>query len=156
MIKQQFKDSYKLLNKHLKDVDEAQAIVQPDGTNNNIKWQLGHLILLNDFLVFETMNGENVLEQPNAKYFLWGTSPMDFDGNEPSFEELKLLLNEQIDSIVNGLEAQFKKVRSKPIELKDAGIVMENFEESSHFAVIHMNRHFGQIVMLKSMINKLS
>lgn len=156
MIKKQFKDSYKLLNKHLKDINEAQAIVQPDGAHNNIKWQLGHLILLNDFLVFETIHGENVLEQPNAKYFLWGTSPMDFDGNEPSFKELKLLLNEQIDRIINDLEAQFKKVRSKPIELKDAGILMENFEESSHFAIIHMNRHFGQIVMLKSMINKLN
>lgn len=33
---------------------------------------------------------------------------------------------------------------------------MENFNHSIHFAIIHTNRHFGQIVLLKSMINKLN
>ncbi|MBN6204450.1 DinB family protein [Staphylococcus saprophyticus] len=155
MIKEQFKDSYKLLKKHLKDIDESEATFQPDIANNNIKWQLGHLILLNDFLVFETINGDNALKQPVTKYFLWGTSPLNFDGNEPSFEELKLLLDEQFDRIFNNLEEQLKKDRSEAIVLKDSGIVMESFNESIHFAIIHMNRHFGQIVMLKSMIHKL-
>ena len=155
MIKEQFQNSYNLLNKHIKDIDEEKAIFQPDIVNNNIKWQLGHLILLNDFLVFETINGEKVLDQPATKYFLWGTSPTNFDGNEPSFKELRLLLNEQFNRIFNVLENQLQKDRNEPIILKDADIVMENFNESIHFAIIHMNRHFGQIVLLKSIINKL-
>ncbi|MGX5789932.1 DinB family protein [Staphylococcus equorum] len=155
MIKEQLQDSYNLLNKHIKDIDEEKAIFQPDIANNNIKWQLGHLILLNDFLVFETINGEKVLEQTAAKYFLWGTSPTNFDGNEPSFKELRLLLNEQLNKIFNGLENQLQKDRNEPIILKDLDIVMENFNESIHFAIIHMNRHLGQIVLLKSIINKL-
>ncbi|MGW7975318.1 DinB family protein [Staphylococcus xylosus] len=155
MIKEQFQNSYNLLNKHIKDIDEEKAIFQPDIVNNNIKWQLGHLILLNDFLVFETINGEKVLDQPATKYFLWGTSPTNFDGNEPSFKELRLLLNEQLNRIFNVLENQLQKDRNEPIILKDADIVMENFNESIHFAIIHMNRHFGQIVLLKSIINKL-
>lgn len=155
MIKEQLQDSYNLLNKHIKDIDEEKAIFQPVIANNNIKWQLGHLILLNDFLVFETINGEKVLEQTAAKYFLWGTSPTNFDGNEPSFKELRLLLNEQLNKIFNGLENQLQKDRNEPIILKDLDIVMENFNESIHFAIIHMNRHLGQIVLLKSIINKL-
>lgn len=156
MIKEQFQASYKLLKKHLKDIDEDKATFQPNVANNNIKWQLGHLILLNDFLVFETINGENALNQTAAKYFLWGTSPTDFDGNEPSFKELNLLLDEQFDRIFNRLEKQLMKDRKEAIILKDADIVMENFNESIHFAILHTNRHFGQIVLLKSMINKLS
>ncbi|PHK48650.1 DinB family protein [Staphylococcus edaphicus] len=156
MIRDQFQDSYKLLNKHIKDIDEKTATLQPDSVNNNIKWQLGHLILLNDFLVFETINGENALEQSAAKYFLWGTSPLNFDGNEPSFDELKLLLNEQLDRILNSLEKQLNKSRNEPIVLKDSDIVMNNFNESIHFSIIHTNRHMGQIVLLKSMINKLN
>lgn len=113
MIKEQFKDSYKLLKKHLKDINESEATFQPDIANNNIKWQLGHLILLNYFLVFETINGDNALKQPVTKYFLWGTSPLNFDGNEPSFEELKLLLDEQFDRIFNNLEEQLKKIEVK-------------------------------------------
>lgn len=155
MIKEQLQASYNLLNKHIKDIDEEKAIFQPDIVNNNIKWQLGHLILLNDFLVFETINGEKVLDQTAAKYFLWGTSPTNFDGNEPSFKELRLLLNEQLNRIFNGLENQLQKDRNEPIILKDVDIVMENFNESIHFAIIHMNRHFGQIVLLKSIINKV-
>lgn len=154
MIKEQFQASYNLLRKHIRDIDEKQATIQPDNANNNIKWQLGHLILLNDFLVFETINGEQVLEQTAAKYFLWGTSPKNFDGNEPSFNELKLLLDDQLDRILIALEKQLKKDRNEPIVLKDVDIVMENFNQSIHFAIIHTNRHFGQIVLLKSMINK--
>ncbi|MBF7017596.1 DinB family protein [Staphylococcus durrellii] len=154
MIKEQFQASYNLLRKHIRDIDEKQATIQPDNANNNIKWQLGHLILLNDFLVFETINGEHVLEQTAAKYFLWGTSPKNFDGNEPSFNELKLLLDDQLDRIFIALEKQLKKDRNEPIVLKDVDIVMENFNQSIHFAIIHTNRHFGQIVLLKSMINK--
>lgn len=89
MIKEQIQASYNLLKKHIRDIDEGIATYQPNVANNNIKWQLGHLILLNDFLVFETINGENVLDQTPAKYFLWGTSPKDFDGYEPSFTALK-------------------------------------------------------------------
>lgn len=154
MIKEQFQASYNLLRKHIRDIDEKQATIQPDNANNNIKWQLGHLILLNDFLVFETINGEHVLEQTAAKYFLWGTSPKNFDGNEPSFNQLKLLLDDQLDRIFIALEKQLKKDRNEPIVLKDVDIVMENFNQSIHFAIIHTNRHFGQIVLLKSMINK--
>ena len=154
MIREQFQDSYNLLKKHIKDIDEEKATLQPAVANNNIKWQLGHLILLNDFLVFETINGQKVLEQSAAKYFLWGTSPINFDGNEPSFDELKVLLNEQLDRIFNSLEKQLEKDRNEPIVLKDVDIVMNNFNESIHFAIIHTNRHFGQIVLLKSMISK--
>lgn len=155
MIREQFQDSYNLLKKHIKDIDEEKATLQPAIANNNIKWQLGHLILLNDFLVFETINGQKVLEQSAAKYFLWGTSPINFDGNEPSFDELKVLLNEQLDRIFNSLEKQLEKDRNEPIVLKDVDIVMNNFNESIHFAIIHTNRHFGQIVLLKSMISEL-
>ncbi|MDW8570484.1 DinB family protein [Staphylococcus shinii] len=42
MIKEQFQASYKLLKKHLKDIDEDKATFQPSVANNNIKWQLGH------------------------------------------------------------------------------------------------------------------
>ncbi|MEB8125992.1 DinB family protein [Staphylococcus succinus] len=155
MIKEQFQASYNLLKKHIKDIDEEKATLQPAIANNNIKWQLGHLILLNDFLVFETINGQKALEQSTAKYFLWGTSPINFDGNEPSFDELKVLLNEQLDRICNSLEKQLEKDRNEAIVLKDVDIVMNNFNESIHFAIIHTNRHFGQIVLLKSMISKL-
>ncbi|MDT3959837.1 DinB family protein [Staphylococcus kloosii] len=153
MIKEQLQVTQNLITKSIKDLDENEATIQPDNANNNIKWQLGHLILLNDFLVFENINGENALKQTNAKYFLWGTSPKDFDGNEPSFEELKSLLKEQFDRIFNSLEEQLKKDRNEVIELKNIGITMENFNQSIHFAILHSNRHFGQIVLLKSMID---
>lgn len=155
MIKEQFQVSYGLITEHIRDIDEKKATAQLDFANNNIKWQLGHLILLNDFFVFETIDGEKVLEQTAAKYFGPGTSPKDFDGNELTFFELKTLLDEQIDRIVNGLEKQLKKDRKEPFVLKNPHIVMENFDQTSHFAVIHTNRHFGQIVLLNSMIDKL-
>ncbi|MCU5746170.1 DinB family protein [Staphylococcus sp. SQ8-PEA] len=155
MIREQIETTYKLLKQHITNIDEEKAIFQPEIANNNIKWQLGHIILLNDFLFFEKVNGENALKQTISKYFLWGTSPKDFDGNEPSFKELKVLLGNQFDTILNILDDQVEAERDEPIMLKNINLRMDTFEQSIHFAMLHINRHFGQIVMLKSMIENV-
>lgn len=155
MSKEQFQVSYGLLKKHLRDIDETKASYQLDLASNNIKWHLGHIMLINDYFVFETVDGEKALEQKNGKYFRPGTSPKDFDGNEPTFNELKSALDQQLNKIENELQKQLTKEREEPFILKEPHVVMDDFNKTSQFAITHTNNHIGHIKLLSTMINKL-
>nr|WP_263315010.1 DinB family protein [Mammaliicoccus sp. Marseille-Q6498] len=149
MLKAQYQTSYRMLAGIIKDIDEKQAEFQLELASNNIKWQLGHLILANESFVFGTSEEGNILGGKLGKSFSPGTSPQEFDGSEPSFEELKGILNQQLERIVNVLDDQIDRTRNESI----AGL--STFAETIPFAITHTNYHIGQINLMKNMIKKL-
>lgn len=149
MLKKQYKVSYQMLSDLIKDIDEKQADFQLENANNNIKWQLGHLLAANESFIFGISEESNKLGAKLGKSFSPGTSPQEFTGNEPTFEELKEMLAQQIERILTGLDDQLGKTRNEPI----AG--MDKFDDTIAFAIIHTNYHIGQISLMKTMINKV-
>lgn len=149
MIEAQFRISYSMLSDVVKDIDEKQADFQLELANNNIKWQLGHVIVANESFVFGTSEEGNILGEKLGKSFSPGTSPQDFTGVEPTFQELKGILNQQLERILNVLDEQMDKSRKAPIAN------MDTFAETISFGILHTNYHTGQIKLMKSMLDKL-
>lgn len=149
MIEAQFRISYSMLSDVVKDIDEKQADFQLELANNNIKWQLGHVIVANESFVFGTSEEGNILGEKLGKSFSPGTSPQDFTGVEPTFQELKGILNQQLERILNTLDEQMDKSRKAPIAN------MDTFAETISFGILHTNYHTGQIKLMKSMLDKL-
>lgn len=149
MIETQFRISYSMLSDVVKDIDEKQADFQLELANNNIKWQLGHVIVANESFVFGTSEEGNILGEKLGKSFSPGTSPQDFTGVEPTFQELKGILNQQLERILNVLDEQMDKSRKAPIAN------MDTFAETISFGILHTNYHTGQIKLMKSMLDKL-
>lgn len=149
MIETQFRISYSMLSDVVKDIDEKQADFQLELANNNIKWQLGHVIVANESFVFGTSEEGNILGEKLGKSFSPGTSPQDFTGVEPTFQELKGILNQQLERILNTLDEQMDKSRKAPIAN------MDTFAETISFGILHTNYHTGQIKLMKSMLDKL-
>ncbi|KTT82851.1 DinB family protein [Mammaliicoccus sciuri] len=149
MIEAQFRISYSMLSDVVKDIDEKQADFQLELAKNNIKWQLGHVIVANESFVFGTSEEGNILGEKLGKSFSPGTSPQDFTGVEPTFQELKGILNQQLERILNTLDEQMDKSRKAPIAN------MDTFAETISFGILHTNYHTGQIKLMKSMLDKL-
>lgn len=149
MIETQFRISYSMLSDVVKDIDEKQADFQLELAKNNIKWQLGHVIVANESFVFGTSEEGNILGEKLGKSFSPGTSPQDFTGVEPTFQELKGILNQQLERILNALDDQMDKYRKAPIAN------MDTFAETISFGILHTNYHTGQIKLMKSMLDKL-
>ncbi|PTJ98767.1 DinB family protein [Mammaliicoccus sciuri] len=149
MIEAQFRISYSMLSDVVKDIDEKQADFQLELAKNNIKWQLGHVIVANESFVFGTSEEGNILGEKLGKSFSPGTSPQDFTGVEPTFQELKGILNQQLERILNALDEQMDKSRKTPIAN------MDTFAETISFGILHTNYHTGQIKLMKSMLDKL-
>lgn len=149
MIEAQFRISYSMLSDVVKDIDEKKADFQLELAKNNIKWQLGHVIVANESFVFGTSEEGNILGEKLGKSFSPGTSPQDFTGVEPTFQELKGILNQQLERILNTLDEQMDKSRKAPIAN------MDTFAETISFGILHTNYHTGQIKLMKSMLDKL-
>ncbi|WP_323704134.1 DinB family protein [Mammaliicoccus sp. Dog046] len=149
MIKKQYEVSYNMLAGILKDVTDQQAEFQLELANNNIKWQLGHMLLANESFIFGKNSEANILGKKLGQFYAPGTSPQGFNGEETSFEELKADLNDQLERIVNNIDAQMESTESNNI------VSMTTFAETIPFAVTHTNYHIGQIQLLKNMITKL-
>lgn len=149
MIEAQFRISYSMLSDVVKDIDEKQADFQLELAKNNIKWQLGHVIVANESFVFGTSEEGNILGEKLGTSFSPGTSPQDFTGVEPTFQELKGILNQQLERILNTLDEQMDKSRKAPIAN------MDTFAETISFGILHTNYHTGQIKLMKSMLDKL-
>lgn len=149
MLEQQFQISYNMLSDIIKDIDEKQADFQLELAKNNIKWQLGHLIMANEFFVFGSKEEGNILGEKLGKSFSPGTSPEGFTGVEPTFQELKGILNQQLERILNALDVQMEKTRKEPLAN------MTTFGETISLAITHTNYHIGQINLMKTMLTKL-
>jgi hypothetical protein len=126
-------------------VEEAEII--PEGFNNNIRWNLGHLYL-DQFLWIQAVTKEksDVPEQFKS-WFGYGTSPNDFTSNTPTLVELKALLKEQPRKI--------KEVYGSRLEEEFTPIEMGIFtiEQALIRTIFHEGMHLQAILDLKKCIN---
>lgn len=83
----------------VEDVSEEEAELIPKGFRNNIRWNLGHTYLDQYlWIIAVTREKDETMEKFN-QWFGFGTTPADFTEETPTFQELKGLLENQINEI---------------------------------------------------------
>ncbi|MFP3918079.1 DinB family protein [Lysinibacillus telephonicus] len=123
----------------LENITEEQSEIVPKGFNNNIRWNMGH-ILLDQYLWIEALTKEKseVPEQFNY-WFGFGTSPANFNADTPSFHELKELLKIQPAKIreaySNRLEEEFPTVEMGMYTIEQV-LIRTIFHEGMHLQAI--------------------
>lgn len=130
----------------LEDVSEEDAEIIPPRFNHNIRWNLGH-IYLDQYLWIETQTKEiaNVPPEFNT-WFGHGTSPVHFNSETPSYNELKILLANQIDEIKNKYGGKLE------IEYSPTEMGMNTIEQVLIRTIFHEGIHFQNILNLKKFL----
>ncbi|MGN8845287.1 DinB family protein [Niallia sp. HCP3S3_B10] len=127
-------------------VTDEQAEIIPDGFNNNIRWNLGHLYL-DQFLWIEALTK---VASPTSKqfnqWFGFGTTPANFTDETPSFHELKELLNAQPQEILEKYRNELEK-EYPPIDMG-----MHTIEQVLIRTIFHEGMHLQAINDLKRFI----
>ncbi|MEH7226768.1 DinB family protein [Bacillus sp. JJ1566] len=79
----------------LNGISADAAEIVPNKFKNNIRWNMGH-IYLDQYLWIEALTKEKT-EVPDIfrNWFSYGTTPVHFSAETPSYIELKKLLKEQ-------------------------------------------------------------
>ncbi|CDQ20161.1 DinB superfamily protein [Halobacillus karajensis] len=130
--------------KEMDGVTEEQADKQPEGFKNTIRWNLGHIYVVQNSLMAKF--GGKPMETPSRylKLFAPGTKPSDWQSDVPSLDELKQKLEEQPAKLKETLNGQLDD------EAAEAFLSLPTVGEILNFTLYHEGVHTGTIKALKA------
>jgi len=121
----------------------------PENFNNNIAWNLGHLVATQQLLCYALSGNETKVSSDFINKFRKGSKPEDNVSKE-EMTYIKTQLFELIDStkadLANGV---FKSYKTYPTSF---GVTLESIEDAIQFNNLHESMHLGAIIMLKKFV----
>lgn len=130
----------------VENVSDEQADVIPEGLNNNIRWNLGH-IYLDQYLWIQAVTKEKSgIPEEFQSWFGYGTSPRNFSSETPSLEELKALLKEQPANIKEAYGTRLEE------EFPPTEMGMHTIEQVLIRTIFHEGMHLQSILDIKKLL----
>ncbi len=119
------------------------ADVIPEGFNNSIRWNLGHIAAILDQLANYPAGEQPELPKEYNKAFSNGTSPKNFDDSTPSLDAIIQALEEQPKKLKEKFSGRLGDTLPKPFPL--AGVEFKTVGDLIAFNLYHEGMHLGQI-----------
>jgi uncharacterized damage-inducible protein DinB len=132
--------------KNIEAITPEQASVQPEGFNNNIHWNIGHVLTVTEQFMMGYPKKSNHLPSNYIELFGKGTRPSEWKGDVPSIEVL-----------AGHLKAQLGRIKEVPAsmldeKLKQPFLGLETFGELANMALFHEAYHLGQIHAMRRLV----
>jgi hypothetical protein len=121
----------------------------PNGFNNNIIWNLGHLIAAQEGIFYLRGNLELNIEQEFFNSFKNGSRP-DREIHNEEFEKIKSLLFSSLDQFESDMEKN--TFHNYPSWTTSMGIEINSIEEAISFLLFHEGLHLGYIMAYKRIL----
>jgi uncharacterized damage-inducible protein DinB len=135
-------------------LSESTIDHMPEGFNNNIRWNLGHIYTVQEKFAFHFAGEPLQLPENFDRLFTKGTKPADWHGELPSLEELLALLAEQPKRIQEVLQDRLDEHVAKPFTT-GSGLLLSTIGEFLNFTLYHEGMHFNSITLLKRFATQL-
>jgi len=137
----------RMLNEANKLSDEQLTII-PEGFNNNILWNLGHVMVSHHYFFYINSQLESRMSREDFGRFGNRSSPKDWQA-QPDIAEIKDLLIRQVDEFDADLSNDLFK-GYQPLKL---GRELSSLEDALSFDIFHEALHFGTIRAYSQLIN---
>ena len=133
----------------LQNTSHQDLMLIPDGFNNNIIWNLGHIIVVQQMLVYNLSGLPMQVSADLVSKYKKGTQPM-----EPATEADVTLLKELLFSTIAQTQRDFDNAVFKNfMEYKVmTGFVIKNVKDAIAFNYYHEAIHTGVIMSLKKLV----
>ncbi len=127
---------------------EAYLLIPP-GFDNNIIWNVGHIVVVQQLLHYKLCNLETYVSEEQIAMFRTGTSPADWS-YEPDMAELLELLNE----LPTKFEADYGANKFQAFQgyTTRTGINLKTIEDAIAFNNFHEGLHLGAILALRNLV----
>lgn len=129
-------------------VEELNEI--PEGFNNNIIWNFGHIVSSQQGLCYVLSNVETVIDKQYMLPFRKGTKPEKFFSAE-EINTLKELMRSTIDQLEEDLKSD--KFITYNAFKTNYGVEIKSNAEAVQFFVVHDALHYGIASAIKKVIN---
>ncbi len=125
-------------------IKDEQWDLQPEGFNNTIRWNLGHIFVSMESFVHRVLPKYEQVHPEWVSLFKGGTMPSEWKGHVPTNEELLTALAEQPERVKKVLSG---KINQELPESMKIGTIHEMATVASviQFAVWHEGVHAGVI-----------
>lgn len=133
----------------IKKCPENKRDLVPEGFNNSLHWQLGHILYTTENHLLKLSDHNKVLPESYQTFFAYGTKPLEWKVEPPTWnlliEQLKELL-EYIHVVLNGkLDNQ----------VKENFLEANTIEDLLIYNISHVSEHLGVIISMIKVLNKL-
>lgn len=135
----------------IKDVSDEQMLVVPEGANNNILWNLGHLAHAHTGLTYGPCELASPIPENYGDLFKGGTSPSTWE-ETPSIADVKEHFRGSHAKILEDYQAGVFD-GFKPRDLMP-GITLANVEQALGFNCIHEGVHIGTVISILNLMKK--
>ncbi|MGB0896693.1 MAG: DinB family protein [Flavobacteriaceae bacterium] len=124
----------------------------PKGFNNNIIWNIGHIIVTEQLLVYKLSGLPMLVSDELIGKYMKGTKP-DGQATQEDVNELKDLLFSTIQRTKTDYN-EGKFVNFQDYTLSTTGNTLTNVEEAINFNLFHEGIHFGYIMALVKVLKQ--
>jgi len=135
----------------VKGIDDEISMIIPEGFNNNIKWNLGHIYVVQERFAFHFIGEKMEIPDCFNELFDPRTQPAKWEKQTPSINELIDLLVYQTIRIESLLASRMKEVVKEPYTTS-AGLTLATVEEFLSFCLYHEGMHFDAIKSIKRIV----
>jgi hypothetical protein len=137
------------LLKQLEGLSEEQLYKIPNGFNNNIIWNFGHIIVAQQMLTYGIAGVTLQIPAALTDSFKKATSPASWS-NPFNIEELKALAISTIEQFDKDLDTDLF-ANYKPY-LTSSGLTLHNIDDAIFYSHMHEGYHTGVIASIKNII----
>lgn len=143
--------SRKALLSLVEDLSTEQMNKIPTGFNNNLAWQIGHMVVSQQILCYKLSNNAFVIDPTLIDKYKNGSKPESFISAE-EIAQMKAYLLTNIVQLEEDL-ATDKFVNYTPYTVSTyKGYRLEKVEDAIKFLVSHDGLHYGCSLMIKKFI----
>ncbi|HMI05900.1 MAG TPA: DinB family protein [Flavobacterium sp.] len=137
------------ISKFLDNYTHEQLNKVPHGFNNNLIWNIGHIIVVQQMLIYN-LSGLPMMVSPEmiAKYKK-GTRP-ETDATPEEIEEIRALLFTTIDQTEKDLENGIFKTYNEFTSM--SGFSMKSAEDAMEFNNYHEAMHTGMMMGIRKFV----
>ena len=134
---------------YIKELSLDQLHVIPDGFNNNIAWNIAHLVVTQQLLHYKLSGNDCLVSDELISAYQKGTSP-SVKFSQQAFDEVLELLQGLPSTLEEDFEAGIFKEYSA--YKTSTGFVIDSMEKAIIFNNFHESLHLGVIMSLKKLV----
>jgi hypothetical protein len=142
------KTSRNVLFKFLEDYSLDQLNTIPEGFNNNLIWNIGHIIVVQQMLVYKLANLPMIISDEMVDQFKKGTKP-EHHVPQAVVDELKVLLYSTLEKTKKDYSQnlfqsynEFTSMSGFTIKSASDAIAFNNYHEALHTGIMMQIRKF--------------
>ena len=138
-----------ILERFLNELSIDQLNKIPSGFNNNIIWNIAHVIATQQILIYEKAHVEPTIPQDLIIHFRKGTKPTEFLDLE-KIENIKSYLYTPLDKTIEDMhQNKFKHYEAYSVS---TGSTLSTVQDALQFNNFHEGIHLGSILAIRKLV----